>query len=194
MPYFYSTYEQENESVVSDRKKILVLGSGPIRIGQGVEFDYSTVHAIWTIKEAGYEAIIINNNPETVSTDYTISDKLYFEPLTVEDVMNVVELGVKIIGTDIEAINNAEDRKCFERIMNEVGIPQPQAEAVTDIEAGVAAAARIGYPVLVRPSFVLGGRAMQIVGNEETLRHYLRSAVEINEKSPVLVDKYIQGK
>ncbi|MCI5717854.1 MAG: carbamoyl-phosphate synthase large subunit [Alistipes sp.] len=219
VPYFYSTYEQENESIVSDRKKIIVLGSGPIRIGQGVEFDYSTVHAIWTIKDAGYEAIIINNNPETVSTDYTISDKLYFEPLTVEDVMNVVELerpegivvslggqtainlaeplaklGVKIIGTGIEAINNAEDRKCFERIMNEVGIPQPKAEAVTDIEAGVAAAERIGYPVLVRPSFVLGGRAMQIVGNEETLRHYLRSAVEINEKSPVLVDKYIMGK
>ncbi len=219
VPYFYSTYEAENESVRSDRKKILVLGSGPIRIGQGVEFDYSTVHAIWTIKEAGYEAIIINNNPETVSTDYTISDKLYFEPLTVEDVMNVVELeqpdgivvslggqtainlaepladlGVKIIGTGIEAINNAEDRKCFERIMNEVGIPQPKAKAVTDIEAGVEAAANIGYPVLVRPSFVLGGRAMQIVGNEETLRHYLRSAVEINEKSPVLVDKYIQGK
>ena len=219
VPYFYSTYECENESVKSDRKKILVLGSGPIRIGQGVEFDYSTVHAIWTIKEAGYEAIIINNNPETVSTDYTISDKLYFEPLTVEDVMNVVELeqpdgivvslggqtainlaepladlGVKIIGTGIEAINNAEDRKCFERIMNEVGIPQPKAKAVTDIEAGVEAAAAIGYPVLVRPSFVLGGRAMQIVGNEETLRHYLRSAVEINEKSPVLVDKYIQGK
>ena len=219
VPYFYSTYEQENESIVSDRKKILVLGSGPIRIGQGVEFDYSTVHAIWTIKDAGYEAIIINNNPETVSTDYTISDKLYFEPLTVEDVMNVVELehpdgivvslggqtainlaeplaelGVKIIGTDIEAINNAEDRKCFECIMNEVGIPQPKAEAVTDIEAGVAAAERIGYPVLVRPSFVLGGRAMQIVGNEETLRLYLRTAVEINEKSPVLVDKYILGK
>ncbi len=219
VPYFYSTYEVENESKRSDRKKILVLGSGPIRIGQGVEFDYSTVHAIWTIKEAGYEAIIINNNPETVSTDYTISDKLYFEPLTVEDVMNVVELenpegivvslggqtainlaepladlGVKIIGTGIEAINNAEDRKCFERIMNEVGIPQPDAQAVTDIETGVAAAERIGYPVLVRPSFVLGGRAMQIVGNEETLRHYLRSAVEINEKSPVLVDKYIIGK
>ena len=218
-PYFYSTYEQENESLRSERKKILVLGSGPIRIGQGVEFDYSTVHAIWTIKDAGYEAIIINNNPETVSTDYTISDKLYFEPLTVEDVMNVVELeqpegivvslggqtainlaepladlGVNIIGTGIQAINNAEDRKCFERIMNEVGIPQPEAEAVTDIEAGVRAAARIGYPVLVRPSFVLGGRAMQIVANEETLRHYLRSAVEINEKSPVLVDKYIQGK
>ncbi|MBO5878681.1 MAG: carbamoyl-phosphate synthase large subunit [Alistipes sp.] len=219
VPYFYSTYEAENESIRSDRKKILVLGSGPIRIGQGVEFDYSTVHAIWTIKEAGYEAIIINNNPETVSTDYTISDKLYFEPLTVEDVMNVVELeqpegivvslggqtainlaepladlGVKIIGTGIEAINNAEDRKCFERIMNEVGIPQPKAKAVTDIESGVEAANNIGYPVLVRPSFVLGGRAMQIVGNEETLRHYLRSAVEINEKSPVLVDKYIQGK
>ena len=219
VPYFYSTYEAENESVKSDRKKILVLGSGPIRIGQGVEFDYSTVHAIWTIKEAGYEAIIINNNPETVSTDYTISDKLYFEPLTVEDVMNVVELeqpegivvslggqtainlaepladlGVKIIGTGIEAINNAEDRKCFERIMNEVGIPQPKAKAVTDIESGVEAANNIGYPVLVRPSFVLGGRAMQIVANEETLRHYLRSAVEINEKSPVLVDKYIQGK
>ena len=219
VPYFYSTYEAENESVRSDRKKILVLGSGPIRIGQGVEFDYSTVHAIWTIKEAGYEAIIINNNPETVSTDYTISDKLYFEPLTVEDVMNVVELeqpegivvslggqtainlaepladlGVKIIGTGIEAINNAEDRKCFERIMNEVGIPQPKAKAVTDIESGVEAANDIGYPVLVRPSFVLGGRAMQIVANEETLRHYLRSAVEINEKSPVLVDKYIQGK
>ena len=219
VPYFYYTYEAENESVKSDRKKILVLGSGPIRIGQGVEFDYSTVHAIWTIKEAGYEAIIINNNPETVSTDYTISDKLYFEPLTVEDVMNVVELeqpegivvslggqtainlaepladlGVNIIGTGIQAINNAEDRKCFERIMNEVGIPQPKAKAVTDIESGVEAANNIGYPVLVRPSFVLGGRAMQIVGNEETLRHYLRSAVEINEKSPVLVDKYIQGK
>ena len=219
VPYFYSTYEAENESVRSDRKKILVLGSGPIRIGQGVEFDYSTVHAIWTIKEAGYEAIIINNNPETVSTDYTISDKLYFEPLTVEDVMNVVELenpegivvslggqtainlaeplaelGVNIIGTGIEAINNAEDRKCFERIMNEVGIPQPKAKAVTDIESGVEAANNIGYPVLVRPSFVLGGRAMQIVANEETLRHYLRSAVEVNEKSPVLVDKYIQGK
>ncbi len=219
VPYFYSTYEAENESVRSDRKKILVLGSGPIRIGQGVEFDYSTVHAIWTIKEAGYEAIIINNNPETVSTDYTISDKLYFEPLTVEDVMNVVELekpegivvslggqtainlaepladlGVNIIGTGIQAINNAEDRKCFERIMNEVGIPQPKAKAVTDIESGVEAANNIGYPVLVRPSFVLGGRAMQIVANEETLRHYLRSAVEINEKSPVLVDKYIQGK
>ena len=219
IPYFYSTYESENESVVSDRKKIIVLGSGPIRIGQGVEFDYSTVHAIWAIREAGYEAIIINNNPETVSTDYTISDKLYFEPLTVENVMNIihhenpegvivtlggqtainlakplVQLGVKIIGTDLEAIDKAEDRKLFEAIMREVGIPQPQAKAVTEIEDGVAAAEAIGYPVLVRPSFVLGGRAMQIVGNEQALRHYLHNAVEINEDSPVLVDKYIMGK
>ena len=219
VPYYYSTYEQENETVISDRRKILVLGAGPIRIGQGVEFDYSTVHAIWAIREAGYEAIIINNNPETVSTDYTISDKLYFEPLTVEDVMNVIELekpegvivtlggqtainlagpiaefGVPIIGTQIQAIDNAEDRKLFEAIMRKTGIPQPKAKAVTDVEEGVKAAAEIGYPVLVRPSFVLGGRAMMIVGNEEALRHYLHNAVEINENSPVLVDKYIQGK
>ncbi len=219
VPYFYSTYEKENESVVSDRRKILVLGAGPIRIGQGVEFDYSTVHAIWAIREAGYEAIIINNNPETVSTDYTISDKLYFEPLTVEDVMNVIDLekpegvivtlggqtainlagplagfGVPIIGTQIEAIDNAEDRKLFEAIMRKTGIPQPRAKAVTDVEEGVRAAQEIGYPVLVRPSFVLGGRAMMIVGNEEALRHYLHNAVEVNENSPVLVDKYIMGR
>ena len=219
VPYFYSTYEQENESIVSNRKKIVVLGSGPIRIGQGVEFDYSTVHAIWAIREAGYEAIIINNNPETVSTDYSISDKLYFEPLTVENVMSVIrmeqpdgvivslggqtainlakplsKMGVKVIGTDIDAIDKAEDRKMFEAIMREVGIPQPQAKAVTDIEEGVEAAAKIGYPVLVRPSFVLGGRAMQIVGNEQALRHYLHNAVEVTEDSPVLVDKYIMGK
>ncbi len=190
VPYFYSTYEDENESVVSPREKIVVLGSGPIRIGQGVEFDYSTVHAIWSIREAGYEAIIVNNNPETVSTDYTTSDKLYFEPLTVEDVMNVIhlekpkaivvslggqtainlaeplaELGVPIIGTDCEAIRNAEDRGCFEKIMEELGIPQPE-----------------------------GGRAMQIVSNEERLRHYLQTAVEVNVDSPVLVDRYIMGK
>ena len=219
VPYFYSTYEQENESVVSNRKKIVVLGSGPIRIGQGVEFDYSTVHSIWAIREAGYEAIIINNNPETVSTDFTISDKLYFEPLTVENVMNIIrmeqpdgvivtlggqtainlakplaKMGVKVVGTGIEAIDNAEDRKLFEAIMRKVGIPQPKAKAVTDIEEGVAAAAEIGYPVLVRPSFVLGGRAMQIVGNEQALRHYLHNAVEVTEDSPVLVDKYIMGK
>ena len=217
--YFYSTYEQENESVPTDRKKIVVLGSGPIRIGQGVEFDYSTVHAIWSIRKAGYEAIIVNNNPETVSTDHTTGDKLYFEPLTVEDVMNVLDLekpvgvivslggqtainlaeplarlGAPIIGTGIEAIRNAEDRGCFEAIMEKLQIPQPEGVAVTHIEEGVEAAKRIGYPVLVRPSYVLGGRAMQIVSNEEQLRHYLQTAVEINVEHPVLVDKYILGK
>ena len=219
VPYFYSTYEEENESVVSDKKKIVVLGSGPIRIGQGVEFDYSTVHAIWSIRDAGYEAIIINNNPETVSTDYTTSDKLYFEPLTVEDVMNVIELeqpmgivvslggqtainlappldalGVPIIGTDVAAIDRAENRDSFEKVMEKQGIPQPKGLAVTDIEEGVRVAASIGYPVLVRPSFVLGGRAMQIVANEESLRHYLQTAVEIDVDQPVLVDRYIMGK
>ncbi len=219
VPYFYSTYEDENESIISDKKKIIVLGSGPIRIGQGVEFDYSTVHAIWTIRDAGYEAIIINNNPETVSTDYTTSDKLYFEPLTVEDVMNIVtlenpqgvvvslggqtainladslsQMGVPIIGTDVEAIRRAENRDAFEKIMTELRIPQPIGEAVTDIEAGVRVAKRIGYPVLVRPSYVLGGRAMQIVPNEETLRHYLKNAVALDKDQPVLVDKYITGK
>ena len=217
--YFYSTYESENESKVSDKKKIVVLGSGPIRIGQGVEFDYSTVHAIWAIREAGYEAIVINNNPETVSTDHTTSDKLYFEPLTVEDVMNVLdhekpdgvivslggqtainlaeklaELGAPIIGTDIEAIRNAEDRGCFEAIMEKLDIPRPKGVAVTTIEEGVKAANDIGYPVLVRPSFVLGGRAMQIVSNEDQLRKYLQEAVEVNVDHPVLVDHYIMGK
>ena len=219
IPYFYSTYETENESVVSDKKKIIVLGSGPIRIGQGVEFDYSTVHAIQTIKNAGYEAIIINNNPETVSTDYTTYDKLYFEPLTVEDVINIVtleqpegviaslggqtainlaqplaDLGVKIIGTDCAAIEKAENRDAFEKLLAELRIPQPKGRAVTKIEDGVDAAKEIGYPVLVRPSFVLGGRAMQIVANEDQLRHYLHTAVEIDADKPVLVDKYIRGK
>ena len=219
IPYFYSTYEDENESVVSDKKRIIVLGSGPIRIGQGVEFDYSTVHAVTTIKKSGYEAIIINNNPETVSTDYTCSDKLYFEPLCTEDVMNIIHLekpigviaslggqtainlaeslknrGVKIIGTDCEAIDRAENRDLFEKVLKELNIPQPQGKAVTKIEDGVKAAEEIGYPVLVRPSFVLGGRAMQIVADEEQLRRYLRTAVEIDEDKPVLVDKYISGK
>jgi len=217
--YMYSTYEKENESIVSDRKKIIVLGSGPIRIGQGVEFDYSTVHAVQTIKSSGYEAIIINNNPETVSTDYTVSDKLYFEPLTVEDVMNVIELekplgvvaslggqtainlaqplmkhGVKLIGTDFDAIERAENRDSFEKILHELDIPQPKGQAVTDIEAGVKAAEEIGYPVLVRPSYVLGGRAMQIVANEEALRTYLNTAIKLDSDNPVLVDKYIFGK
>ncbi len=219
IPYFYSTYEEENESVVSDKKKVVVLGSGPIRIGQGVEFDYSTVHAVKAIREAGYEAIIINNNPETVSTDYTTTDKLYFEPLCTEDVMNILHLekpegviaslggqtainlaapltarGVHLIGTDCDAIEKAENRDAFEKVLLALGIPQPKGEAVTRIEDGVRAAKEIGYPVLVRPSFVLGGRAMQIVADEEQLRHYLRTAVEIDEKKPVLVDKYIQGK
>ena len=219
VPYFYSTYETENESKISDNRKIIVLGSGPIRIGQGVEFDYSTVHAIKTIKELGYEAIIINNNPETVSTDYTTSDKLYFEPLCVEDVVNIIEMekpegviailggqtainlaeplleyGVKIIGTDCEAIERAENRDAFEHVLQSLDIPQPRGEAVTTVEEGVRAAGDIGYPVLVRPSFVLGGRAMQIVSKEEEMRHYLKTAVEIDADKPVLVDKYIKGR
>ncbi len=219
IPYFYSTYTGENDSIVTDNQKTVVLGSGPIRIGQGVEFDYSTVHAVKTIKESGYEAIIINNNPETVSTDYTVSDKLYFEPLTPEDVMNVIEFenpmgvitslggqtainlaepimvrGAKLIGTDCEAINNAEDRDVFEKIMTKLGIPQPKGQAVTSVEEGVKVASQIGYPVLVRPSYVLGGRAMQIVANETALRAYLKTAVDISEDHPILVDKYIVGK
>ncbi len=219
IPYFYSSYTGENTSILTGKKKIVVLGAGPIRIGQGVEFDYSTVHAVMTIKKAGYEAIIINNNPETVSTDYTTADKLYFEPLTTEDVMNIIEFekpegviaslggqtainlaqplhdrGVKIIGTDCAAIDKAEDRNAFEHLLNELNIPRAKGQAVTKLEDGLAAAAQIGYPVLVRPSFVLGGRAMQIVANEDQLRHYLKTAVEIDEDKPVLVDKYIQGR
>ena len=219
IPYFYSTYEEENESAVSDRKKIIVLGSGPIRIGQGIEFDYSTVHAVQTIRKAGYEAIIINNNPETVSTDYTCSDKLYFEPLCVEDVMNIVLLekplgviatlggqtainlagplhdrGAVIIGTGCAAINRAEDRDAFENLLLALAIPQPKGKAVTSIREGINAAAEIGYPVLVRPSFVLGGRAMQIVAKEESMWEYLRNAVAVDADKPVLVDQYIRGK
>ncbi|MBQ7045868.1 MAG: carbamoyl-phosphate synthase large subunit [Clostridia bacterium] len=219
IPYFYSSYSGENQSVLTNKKKLVVLGAGPIRIGQGVEFDYSTVHAVTTIKNSGYEAIIINNNPETVSTDYTTADKLYFEPLTPEDVMNIIEFeqpegviaslggqtainlaeplmkrGVKIIGTDCQAIERAENRDSFEKVLRSLDIPQPKGKAVTKIEDGIAAAAEIGYPVLVRPSFVLGGRAMQIVHNEEQLRYYLKTAVAIDEDKPVLVDKYIQGK
>ncbi len=196
-----------------------MLGAGPIRIGQGVEFDYSTVHAVMTIRKAGFEAIIINNNPETVSTDYTTADKLYFEPLTTEDVMNIIEfekpdgviaslggqtainlaqpltdLGVNIIGTDCAAIEKAENRDAFEKLLNQLDIPRAKGRAVTNIPDGLATAEEIGYPVLVRPSFVLGGRAMQIVANEKQLRNYLRTAVEIDEDKPVLVDKYIEGR
>ncbi len=239
IPYFYSTYEvdsvnhtddpdaesgagsfvAEDESIVTKDRKVVVLGSGPIRIGQGVEFDYSTVHAVTTIKSMGYEAIIINNNPETVSTDYTMADKLYFEPLTVEDVMNIIDKespegvivtlggqtavnlaiplakrGVPIIGTDADAIDRAEDRDLFEKLLVDLNIPQPKGEAVTSVQAGIEVAEKIGYPVLVRPSFVLGGRAMQIVAKRDDMEHYLHTAVEVDEDKPVLVDKYIKGK
>ena len=219
IPYLYSSYTGKNESRLTNFSKIIVLGAGPIRIGQGVEFDYSSVHSVQTIKRSKYEAIIINNNPETVSTDYTTADKLYFEPLTVEDVMAIIDYeqpddvvvslggqtainltqplldrGVKIVGTNTDAIDTAENRDSFEKLLEQLEIPQAEGQAVTDIESGVEVAARIGYPVLVRPSFVLGGRAMQIVANEDQLRRYLRTAVEIDKDKPVLVDHYIEGK
>ncbi len=219
-PYFYSTYEDENESVRTDRKKIIVLGSGPIRIGQGVEFDYATVHCVMTLREAGYEAIVINNNPETVSTDFSISDKLYFEPLTIEDVMHIVDLeqplgvivqfggqtainladklverGVKILGTSLQSIDEAEDRHEFEAMLHKLDIPQPTGETAVTVEEALVIANKIGYPVLVRPSYVLGGRAMEIVHNDDDLKIYMATAVkEISHDAPILVDKYVVGK
>jgi len=218
-PYFYGTYEEENESIVTDRKSVIVLGSGPIRIGQGVEFDYATVHSVWAIKEAGYEAIIINNNPETVSTDFSISDKLYFEPLTIEDVMHIIDLekpegvvvqfggqtainlaaalverGVKILGTSLEALDTAENRDKFEQALTKLGIPQPKGKTATSVDQAVKIADDIGYPVLVRPSYVLGGRAMEIVYKQEELLHYMENAVKINPEHPVLIDRYLTGK
>ncbi len=218
-PYFYGTYEEENESVVSNKEKIIVLGSGPIRIGQGVEFDYATVHSVWAIKELGYEAIIINNNPETVSTDFSISDKLYFEPLTEEDVMNIIELekpkgivvqfggqtainladklaahGVQILGTSLEDLDRAENRDKFEKALQELGIPQPLGKTATSKEEAIVIANEIGYPVLVRPSYVLGGRAMEIVYDEQELSHYMEFAVDASPEHPVLVDRYLTGK
>ena len=218
-PYFYGTYENENESIVSDKKKVIVLGSGPIRIGQGVEFDYATVHAVWAIREMGYEAIIINNNPETVSTDFSISDKLYFEPLTEEDVMNIINLekpegvvvqfggqtainlaekltkyGVKVLGTSLENLDRAEDRKEFEALMQRIEIPQPLGKTATSVEEAVDNANFIGYPVLVRPSYVLGGRAMEIVYNEPELVDYMNRAVKASPEHPVLIDRYLTGK
>ncbi len=218
VPYFYSTYEAENESIRSDKQKIIVLGSGPIRIGQGVEFDYTTVHAIWGIQEAGYEAIIINCNPETVSTDYTVSDKLYFEPLTFEDVMNIIDhekpegvvvalggqtainlaskldkAGIRIFGSSSKSIDLAEDRKLFEEAMDEINIPMPKGFGVFTVEEAIKAANEIGYPVLVRPSFVLGGRMMHIVYDEEVLREKVSEAVAFDNEHPVLVDKYVSG-
>ena len=219
IPYFYSSYTGRNDSIVTDKAKKVVLGAGPIRIGQGVEFDYSTVHAVTTIRRAGFESIIINNNPETVSTDYTTADKLYFEPLTPEDVVNVlnfegcqdviaslggqtainlaeplVQRGANIIGTDCKAIDLAENRDSFEHLLLELNIPQPKGAAVLTIEDGCRIASEIGYPVLVRPSFVLGGRAMEIVANENMLRRYLQRAFDVDAEKPVLVDKYISGK
>ena len=219
IPYFFSSYTGAEQSVVTEREKKFVLGAGPIRIGQGIEFDYSTVHAVRTIREHGYEAIIINNNPETVSTDYTTADKLYFEPLTPEDVMNVLHhersgdviaslggqtainlaepllrRGVRIIGTGMEAIEKAENREAFEEVLRTLDIPRPAGRAVTTLADGIAAANAVGYPVLVRPSFVLGGRAMQIVANDEQLCRYFAEAVRVDEGKPVLVDHYILGK
>lgn len=218
-PYFYSTYEDENESERTAKESVIVLGSGPIRIGQGVEFDYATVHSVWAIQQAGYEAIIINNNPETVSTDFSISDKLYFEPLTVEDVMNVIQLekpigvvvqfggqtainlaadlaanGVNILGTSLEAIDRAENRDEFEKALEKLAIPMPEGKTATSIDAALQIANEIGYPVLVRPSYVLGGRAMEIVETESALKHYMNNAVKVNPKHPVLVDRYVEGK
>lgn len=218
-PYFYSSYEFENESIVSDKEKVIVLGSGPIRIGQGVEFDYATVHAIQTIQKLGYEAIIINNNPETVSTDFSISDKLYFEPLTQEDVMAIINLekplgvivqfggqtainladkiakfGVKILGTSLDSIDCAENRDKFEALLSSIQIPQPLGKTAFDVETSIKYANEIGYPVLVRPSYVLGGRAMEIVTNDQDLRKYMNTAVKINPEYPVLIDRYILGK
>ncbi|NME07536.1 carbamoyl-phosphate synthase large subunit [Psychrobacillus sp. BL-248-WT-3] len=217
-PYFYGTYEEENESIRTDKESVIVLGSGPIRIGQGVEFDYATVHSVWAIKEAGYEAIIINNNPETVSTDFSISDKLYFEPLTVEDVMHIVDLekpkgvvvqfggqtainlaealeerGVKILGTTLEDIDRAENRNKFEAALHEIGIPQPLGKTAVSVEEAIEIANEISYPVLVRPSYVLGGRAMQIVYNEDEIKHYMENAVEASPEKPVLIDRYLTG-
>lgn len=218
-PYFYSTYEFENESIKSQRPSVLVLGSGPIRIGQGVEFDYATVHSVKAIQKAGYEAVIMNSNPETVSTDFSISDKLYFEPLTIEDVLNVIDLeqpigvivqfggqtainladklvkhGVKILGTQIEDLDRAENRDLFEQALKALSIPQPPGDTATNKEEAVAIAKRIGFPVLVRPSYVLGGRAMEIVQNQQDLEDYMENAVKASPEHPVLVDRYLVGK
>ncbi|KRE90454.1 carbamoyl phosphate synthase large subunit [Paenibacillus sp. Soil766] len=218
-PYYYSTYEQEDEVTETTKQKVVVLGSGPIRIGQGIEFDYSTVHAVWAIQAAGYEAVIINNNPETVSTDFNTSDRLYFEPLFFEDVMNVIEreqpigvivqfggqtainlaaplhkAGVRILGSDLESIDTAEDRKKFEALLSKLSIAQPPGGTVTSVDQAVGTAAKFGYPVIVRPSYVLGGRAMEIVYSDDELLSYMEYAVKINPEHPVLIDRYMLGK
>lgn len=216
--YFYSSYEEENESVKSLNKKVLVLGSGPIRIGQGIEFDYATVHSVLAIKELGYEAIIMNNNPETVSTDFTISDKLYFEPLTLEDVMHVIELeqpmgvivqfggqtainlaaglerrGVKILGTTLQAIDQAEDRDKFEQLLEEIDLVRPRGQAVYNLNEAKKVAEEIGYPLLVRPSYVIGGSRMEIVYDTIELENYVEKVRDYTDAFPILIDQYITG-
>jgi carbamoyl-phosphate synthase large subunit len=216
-PYHYSTYEEENECLRTDRKKVAIIGGGPNRIGQGIEFDYCCCHASFALQEEGYESIMINSNPETVSTDYDTSDKLYFEPLNFEEVLNIMRLekpdgvilqfggqtplklaeplgraGVNILGTSPHSIELAEDRKHFSRIINELGIMQPPNGVAVNFEEAAAAADSIGYPVLVRPSFVLGGRAMMIVYDKRELKEYMQSAVEASEERPVLIDKFLQ--
>lgn len=218
-PYFYSTYDLENESLKTNKKSVLVVGSGPIRIGQGVEFDYATVHCVKALQKMGYEAIVINSNPETVSTDFSISDKLYFEPLTLEDVLNVCDLekpegviiqfggqtsinlaagleehGVKILGTSVADLNRAEDRELFDQVVKELGLKQPQGITTTTHDGVIEAAKQLGYPVLVRPSYVLGGKAMEIVYTEAELEDYLNNHVDIASSHPILVDDYLDGR
>ena len=218
-PYFYSTYDTENESRKNSKKSVLVVGSGPIRIGQGVEFDYATVHCVKALQKMGYEAIVINSNPETVSTDFSVSDKLYFEPLTLEDVLNVCDLeqpegviiqfggqtsinlaaglekhGVKILGTSVEDLNRAEDRELFDQVVKELGLKQPQGITTTTHDGVIKAADKLGYPVLVRPSYVLGGKAMEIVYNQPELEDYLQNHVDIASSHPILVDDYLDGR
>ncbi len=216
-PYYYSTYESEDEARPARRKKVMILGGGPNRIGQGIEFDYCCVHASFALREEGYESIMVNSNPETVSTDYDTSDKLYFEPLTLEDVLHIVDTekpdgvivqfggqtplnlatplaraGVPIIGTSPEAIDMAEDRESFQKMLHKLGLVQPDNGIAFDMEQALSEAARVGYPVVVRPSYVLGGRAMKIVYDEEGLREYMNEAVEVSEGHPVLIDKFLQ--
>ncbi len=216
-PYYYSTYEDENDSIPTKKKKVIILGAGPNRIGQGIEFDYCCVHAVYSVKDEGYEAIMINNNPETVSTDYDTSDRLYFEPITHEDVMNVYEnekpegifvqfggqtplniarqlegSGAKILGTSVDSIDLAEDRERFANICKKLNIPQPENGIAFSIEEAKEVAKRIGYPVLVRPSYVLGGRAMEIVYDEETLERYISEAIEVSPEKPILIDKFLE--
>ncbi len=218
-PYFYSTYDAENESQKTNKKSVLVVGSGPIRIGQGVEFDYATVHCVKALQKMGYEAIVINSNPETVSTDFSVSDKLYFESLTLEDVLNVCDLeqpegviiqfggqtsinlaaglekhGIKILGTSVADLNRAEDRELFDQVVKELGLKQPQGITTTTHDGVIKAAQKLGFPVLVRPSYVLGGKAMEIVYNQAELEDYLHNHVDIASSHPILVDDYLDGR